>query len=217
MKKHKEKAERITSVKNTLDSRDELERRLPELWDIENETIREKTIDCFLTACPDYFWERPTSSTGKYHPKDERGEYGNVLHTKRVYIQYCNLARVDVEMGRLSEYGYNCGKSAALLHDMMKYGWPSDNNEHTQDDHDVIAAAVAEHLGDLPAAVYLPIHAHMAKWGEGKEPETTNEWLLHRADKAVSPNWADIGVYYPSDEIQSLGVTGFDEDGGEIE
>lgn len=212
------KAERVTSIRNSLDSEEELERRLPEIWDIEDDEIREKTIDTFIRACPDYFWERPTSSTGKYHPKDERGEYGNWLHTKRVYIQYCNLARVDVEMGRLSEYEYDCGKAAALLHDMMKYGWPSDNNQHTQDDHDVIAADVAKYIGGLPPEVYLPIHAHMAKWGEGKEPETLNEWLLHRADKAVAPDWSTIGVYYPADELtEELNTVGYDSDGREIE
>ncbi len=29
------------------------------------------------------FWEIPSSFSGKYHPKDEHGEGGNVLHTKR--------------------------------------------------------------------------------------------------------------------------------------
>lgn len=213
------KAERVTTVKNSIDGESELRHRLPEIWLIDDDEIRGKTITTFLTACPDYFWELPTTSTGKYHPRDERGEYGNWLHTKRVFMQYQSLARVDVEMGLLTEYEYDCGKSAALLHDMMKYGWPSHGNQHTQDDHDVIAADVAKHIGDLPSDVYLPIHAHMAKWGEGKEPETRNEWLLHRADKAVSPEWAtEGGVYKPSDRlVEEHNVLGYDEDGDLIE
>jgi hypothetical protein len=210
------KAERVTSVKNSLTG-SELRRRLPEIWEIENDDIREKTARCYLRACPDYFWERPTSSSGNYHPKDERGDYGNWLHTKRVYIQFCNLARVDVEMGLLSEYEFACGQSAALLHDMMKYGWPSSNNEHTVEDHDVIASEVAQHIGDLPPEVYLTIHAHMSKWGGGKNPETRLEWLLCRADKAVSPDWSTIGVIEPADELtEGLNVVGYDSSGNEL-
>jgi len=190
---------------------------LPEVELIENEEIREKTLGVLINGTPDSFWKRASSSTGKYHPEDERGEYGNILHTKRVFIQYCNLARVDVEMGRLSEYEMDCGKSAALLHDSMKYGWPSDNNEHTTDEHDVIGAAIAQHLGDLPEEVYRPIHSHMAEWGEGREPETLNEWLLHRADKAVSPSWSTIGVYQPAKElVEELNTVGYDRDGTKL-
>jgi len=217
MKKHEEKAKRITKIKNGIDT-EYVKRWLPEVEMIEDEEIREKTLWLLVNASPKSFWQKATSSSGKYHPKDERGKYGNILHTKRVYIQYCNLARVDVEMDRLSEYEYDCGKSAALLHDMMKYGWPSDNNQHTQDDHDVIAADVAKYIGGLPPEVYLPIHAHMAKWGEGKEPETLNEWLLHRADKAVAPDWSTIGVYYPAEELtEELNTVGYDSDGRELE
>jgi len=218
MGEHREKAERITSIRNSLDSVEELERRLPEVTLIEDDEIREKTIQCFIKACPDAFWERPTTSTGKYHPEDERGVYGNWLHTKRVFIQYANLSETDVEMGTLTEWERDCGKSAALLHDMMKYGWPSNNNEHTVSEHDIIAAEVARELGGLPDEVYNMIHAHMGPWGSGKEPETHNEILLHRADKAVSPDWSTIGVYEPSDElIEELNVVGYDDNGRVIE
>lgn len=216
--RHRKKAKRITSIRNSLDSEDELERRLPEIWDIEDDEIRQKTIDCFLDVCPDYFWKKPTTSTGKYHPEDERGKYGNLLHTKRVFIQYSNLSESDVEMGVLTEWERDCGKSAALIHDMMKYGWPSDNNQHTVNDHDIIAAEVAKHVCDLPNEVYLLCHSHAGPWGAGKEPETRNELLLHRADKAVSPDWSTIGVYYPSDElVEELNTVGYDSDGRELE
>lgn len=218
MGEHRDKASRVTSIRNSLDDEGELHRRLPEIWDIDDDEIRQKTIDCFLRACPDYFWERPTTSTGKYHPEDERGEYGNWLHTKRVYIQYSNLAESDVELGVLSEWERDCGKSAALIHDMMKYGWPSDGNEHTVSDHDIIAAEVAREIGDLPNEVYLMCHAHMGPWGDGKTPEGVNELLLHRADKAVSPDWSTIGVYYPSEELRDhLDAVGYDAEGSIIE
>lgn len=212
---HSKKAKRITSVKNDVDE-EYVKRMLPEVELIKDDKIREGTIRVLVEVSPPSFWIKPTSSTGKYHPKDERGEYGNLLHTKRVSIMFRNLARVDVEMDLLSEYEYDCGQSAALLHDLYKYSWPSDNNQHTVDDHDVIASEVARYIGDLPPEVYLTIHAHMSEWGSGKEPETRLEWLLCRADKAVSPDWSTIGVFQPSSELTDLGVAGYDEDGSEI-
>lgn len=211
-----DKAERITRVKNSVDG-EYVDRWFPELAEIEHDEIREKTRWMLINATPDSFWERATSSSGKYHPEDERGEFGNILHTKRVYIQFCNLASVDLEMGLISEYEFSCGQSAALLHDTFKYGYPSQNNTHTVEEHDVIASAVARNVADLPSDVYLPINAHMSKWGAGKEPETRLEWLLCRADKAVSPDWSTIGVREPSEElVETLNASGYDSDGKKL-
>jgi len=68
-----EKAKRIDGVKNSLHSEEELRRRLPEIDAIYDEEVRDTTIDYFLRACPDYFWKRAASATGKYHPPDESG------------------------------------------------------------------------------------------------------------------------------------------------
>jgi response regulator RpfG family c-di-GMP phosphodiesterase len=223
---HREKAKRITSINDynaedfvldPLETEDELERRLPEIWNIEDDEIRNRTVDVFIRACPAYFWELPTSSSGNHHPKDERGRFGNWLHTKRVFMMYSNLAESDRELGALSEHDIDCGKSAALIHDMLKYGWPSDNHPHTVDDHPIIAAEVAREMGGLPDHVYNLIYTHMGPWNSPKVPKGTNERLLHRADKAVSPDWATIGVYRPSKELtEELGVVGYNSDGEEL-
>lgn len=213
---HEEKAKRITSVRNELSGSD-LQRLLPEIWLIEDDDLRKTTARCFQRVCPDYFWERPSSSSGKYHPEDERGEYGNLLHTKRVFMQYRNLASTDLEAGRITEEQYECGKAAALIHDMFKYGWPSDGNEHTTDEHDLIIAAVAEHVCGFPDEVVRLVASHMGAWGAGPEPETVNEWLLHRADKAASPQWTNAGVYEPAEElVETLNVVGYDSDGEKL-
>lgn len=224
---HSDKARRITVIRDwnsedydlpPLESETELERRLPEIMHIDDEELQQQTKDAFMEACPAYFWERPSSSSGKYHPVDERGKYGNWLHTKRVFIQYCNLASVDLAMDRITKHQFECGKSAALLHDMMKYGWPSDNNSHTVDSHDVIASAVSKHMTRLPDEVTDMIHSHMSKWGEGRNPETVNQWLLCRADKAVSPEWSTIGVYHPAKElIEELNIVGYEFNGTRIQ
>lgn len=207
MNVHGEKAERIDRVDNTL-TRSELLRRLPELEMITDgsdsaydNNVREATIQTFLDGVPDYFWERPASSSGKYHPPDESGKYGVWLHTKRVFAEYIVLSESMVELGEITEGQAECGKAAALLHDTMTYGWPSDNNDHTVNDHDIIAASMARYIGKVPPETVHLIHSHMGPWGEGKKPRTRNEILLHLADKSSAKSSHKPGVYSPSEEL----------------
>ena len=198
-----EKAKRINRIKNSLHSEEELVRRLPEVDAIYDEEIRDSVVRTFLDGCPPYFWEKPTSSTGKYHSPDERGKHGNWLHTKRVFAAYANMSESYLEAHKITEKEREAGKAAALLHDMMKYGWPSDNNEHTVNNHDIIAANVAKHIGGCSNEVYLLIHGHMGSWGEGMVPENERQWLFHLADKsAAGTDEDDLAVYYPSEELQ---------------
>jgi len=191
----------VDRVRNSLYSKEELLRRLPEIDAIYNEELRETVIRTFMDGCPDYFWERPSSSSGKYHSPDERGKHGNWLHTKRVFAEYCNISESWVELSAITPMQKEEGKAAALVHDMMKYGWPSEQNDHTVNNHDRIAADVALHIGNMPNSVVRVIAAHMGPWGEGPNPETSAELLLHTADKSASRRDNDIGVYFPADEL----------------
>lgn len=195
------KGERVDRVRNSLYSEEELVRRLPEVDAIYNEELREAVIRTFMDCCPDYFWERPSSSSGKYHSPDERGKYGNWLHTKRVFAEYCNISESWVELSRITPMQKEKGKAAALVHDMMKYGWPSEQNDHTVNNHDLIAADVALHIGDMPNDVVRMIATHMGPWGEGPNPETPAQLLLHTADKSAARRDNDIGVYFPAEEL----------------
>lgn len=202
MNKHKEKAKRINRVKNSFETEEDVLYWLPEIDAIYDDEIRECTIRTFMKGCPDYFLTKPTSSTGKYHSPDERGKYGNLIHTKRVFATYCNMSESYLEGHEITERQREAGKAAALIHDMMKYGWPSEGNEHTVNNHDVIAAEVARHIGDCPNEIYLLIHGHMGPWGEGMLPENDRQWLFHFADKSASGvDEDDLAVYFPAEEI----------------
>lgn len=201
MGKHENKAKRIDRIKNSFHTEEDVLYWLPEIDAIYDEELRDATMRTFMYGCPKYFIERPSSSTGKYHSPDERGKYGNLLHTKRVFAEYANIAESWVELGVITPEQKEQGKAAALVHDMMKYGWPSEQNEHTVNDHDLIAAAVAEHIGGMPDPVVRLIEVHMGPWGEGPNPEAPAERLLHTADKSASRQYNDVGVYYPADEL----------------
>lgn len=197
-----EKVERINRVKNTL-TEDELYRLLPEVGTILDPELQEVTEQTFLKGCPDHFWTRPSSSTGKYHSEDETGEYGNWLHTKRVFVTYLLLSRSYLEQGLISEFDREAGKSAALIHDMLKYGWPSERNQHTVQNHDIIGSDVARVLGEAPREVYGAIHAHNGAWAEGKNPETDWEQVLHMSDYVASkPILGSPAVWNPAEELE---------------
>lgn len=199
-----DKAERIDRVENSISSREEVRRRLPEVDAIYNEEVRQLTIEYFMRACQDYFWERAASSTGKYHPPDESGTHGTWLHTKRVFYEYCNLSESLLELHEITEHERACGKAAALIHDTFNYGWPSENRDMTTSEHDIIAAAVANYVVGLPEETVHLVHSHMGSWGEGKLPETTHERCFHMADKSAAATNHTQGVYYPSEELQSI-------------
>ncbi len=204
VQKHKEKAKRIDSVKGPFSDVEEVRYWLPEVDAIYDEEVRDDVIEYFLRACPEYFKYKPASATGKYHPPDESGEYGTILHSKRVFYEYANMSESLLELQQITEHERECGKAAALIHDTYNYGWPSENRDMTTSEHDVIAAAVANYVIGMPEEVVHLVHSHMGSWGSGKLPETKNERCFHLSDKsAAAPNHTQA-VYFPAEELQSI-------------
>lgn len=214
--RHYKKARRLDSVQTKVHDEQEIIRRFPEIDAIYDDAVREDTIEYFKRACPDYFWERPASSSGEYHPPDESLDHSTWLHSKRVFYEYANLSESLLELQEIDSYQRSCGKAAALIHDTFNYGWPSDNRDMTTSEHDVIAAAVCEYTLDMPDEVICLVETHMGPWGSGPEPTTKNEMCFHFADKsAAAPNHTQK-VYYPAEElreIDSVQEAEVDEDG----
>ena len=69
-----------------------------------------------LSQAPWQFWQKP-SSAGKYHPPDEHGLDGLLLHTIRVVK--VGLVICDSADGRLDP---NIILPACVLHDICRYG-----------------------------------------------------------------------------------------------
>jgi hypothetical protein len=123
-----------------MDYEDRIEYFRDELALIARPEIKEFVEECIRTV-PDYVFEDcPSSSSGKYHPIEELGPDGTILHTKKVFALAYELSRaLDCEASRDEV----C--AAALLHDLLKQG-PSKSG-HTVKDHPKIMA-------DLVAEVY---------------------------------------------------------------
>ena len=102
-----------------------------ELEYIENPKIKEFAKEA-IKDMPDYFFEIPGSSSGKYHPKYALGDGGLLRHTKAAI-------RIAIELFRMAMFNYfgEEGKdliiASLILHDGRKLG-------HTKGKH-----TVAEH------------------------------------------------------------------------
>lgn len=86
---------------------------------IKSEYIQKFTIAA-LGVAPDYFWEVPSSNTGKYHPPDEFCEGGLIMHTLRAVEVIKELCRAfDIKY-----YEKDTLLSATILHDLCVGGIP---------------------------------------------------------------------------------------------
>jgi len=185
-------------------SKEELLRRLPEIDEMENGFYRSFTIDAFRNGCPEYFWTLPTSSTGKYHPEDESGKHGNWIHTKRVFSTYQDSADSLINAGLIDSNDKQAGMAAALLHDMLKYGFPDAEGEHTIKYHDVLGAAYVRQYTDLPEKVAELIETHNGAWHVGPEPRNVHEWCHHFADMGAAQRGTNTAIVEPAEELEEM-------------
>ncbi len=119
-----------------MDVQDRLEFFKDELILISKPTVREFVEEC-IKAAPDYVFENcPSSSSGRFHPIEELGPDGTLIHTKKVFA----LA-YDLSVGLGCEHHRDEICAAAILHDFEKQG--KERSGHTTKDHPQTMAATA--------------------------------------------------------------------------
>jgi hypothetical protein len=169
-----------------------------ELAWIKNEKIRNFTKLCLENA-PAYFYTNASSSTGKYHSTWSNGDGGLIRHTKATAFVAKELAPAY----DLTADETDAVVSAAILHDLCKYGIPG--GKHTTSDHDYKGALMVHFLAKPFAEIGEPIPMiaeicagiawHFGKWSKRKEgvrikkfPEEYSkiETLVHIADMVAS-------------------------------
>lgn len=167
--------------------------------------ITDKRITDFVKECiriaPDYvFYDCPSSSSGKYHPIDELGGDGTIIHTKRVFTLAYDYARMlDVEHHR------NEICAAALLHDLAKQGL--EQSGHTVSNHpqimanliaDVYNSSFKNKLDKNSAnLIYRCVCHHYGPWSgkDIKKPMTEysmEELAVYVADYTASKRFVSI-------------------------
>ena len=175
-----------------------------ELNYIKDEQIRESS-EFLLDRLPDYFYQMPASTSGRFHPEFSLGEGGLVRHTKAA-------VRIAIELFRDSVFNTFEFKEpkqdliimALLLHDGLKQGWNEEG--HTRFDHPFLMSnfIIKNSMNlsmdgkDIITVVRL-INSHMGPWNTDKNsnvvlpiPVDYDEKFVHACDYLASRNFLNI-------------------------
>ena len=175
---------------------------LEEIALIDDEGIKSFVRSLLLKAST--FWEIPSSFSGRYHPPDEHGPGGNVLHTKRVI----RVAEIISDSYALSIEERDLIIAACLLHDITK-GIPSEESgmfhydpmhpytvnkfvadcirhdkEYANDSHSSTLFISEENV----QSILRLVRCHLGPWSPVPEtyPITYMDYIVHLADNIAS-------------------------------
>jgi 23S rRNA maturation-related 3'-5' exoribonuclease YhaM len=170
-----------------------------ELLFIKNANIKNFT-ELAIKSMPDYFFEVPASSTGKYHPAYSLGTGGLLRHTRAAIRIAVELFRIDWWGTLFTPDEKDLALSALFLHD----GWKSgiQKSEYSLSNHPLIAAkAISENvelktiLSEEMLSILLGcITSHMGQWNKDYKtqqvlmpaPVTELQRFVHLADYLAS-------------------------------
>ena len=160
---------------------------------------RRKDLKTLISLLPDYFFEIPASSTGKYHPSFALGEGGLVRHTKvAVRIAYELLQNNTVGM-KFTDKDKDLIIMALTLHDGLKSG--TEHSKYTKFDHPLLVSKmIMENTDKLSLDIddirkmCSMIESHMGEWTydsyQKKEvlpkPKTAEQRFVHMCDFLAS-------------------------------
>ena len=155
-------------------------------------------LKIMVDLLPNYFFEVPASSTGKYHPEFSLGDGGLVRHTKFAVRIAHELYSDESVTGTFNQNEKDLMIFALVLHDGLKSGLIKE--EYTKVDHPVL---VANYIRDNKDKLTLTeneieficnvIESHMGPWNtdyKGNEvlPKPINKYqrFVHMCDFLAS-------------------------------
>ncbi len=174
-----------------------------ELKYIHDEKMR-KIAQKLIDLLPDYFFEVPASSTGKYHPKCCGVEHGLVRHTKIAVRIAHELLNNQVLFNNFSEHEQDLIIIALLVHDGFKHGLTKE--KYVRFDHPLIVANFIKDkkeeigLSDEDAELlYTIISSHMGIYNTSPYsdvtlpiPKTAMQKFVHMCDDLASKKFLNI-------------------------
>ena len=164
-----------------------------EIENIYNKELRVLAKD-LINGLPDYFFEIPASSSGKYHPAYTLGEGGLIRHTKAAIKIAVSLLSLE-QNKELKQYSDHI-IIALLVHDGFKQGIEQQNR--TVNDHPWLAANYVRNFdyknkNDLSIIAAL-IESHMGEWHYGvlPKPQTEVQKFVHMCDYLASRKFLEV-------------------------
>lgn len=165
-----------------------------------------------ITLVPDYFFEVPAASSGKFHSVLECGFGGLVYHTRSVAKVANYLVNLQQYKSKLNEVEKDCVICAALLHDCLKHDWENKTGFSVHQ-HPVLAADFIKTDARLDGIVNDEIRtmigdavaSHSGEWTTSKRskvvlpsPQTLGQELVHLSDYIASRS--DIHILFEGED-----------------
>lgn len=168
-----------------------------ELEYIKSERIK-KACQKMIELLPDYFFEVPASSTGKYHPEYALGEGGLLRHTKAAVRIAYELLNDPCIGDKYTQDEKDLMIMALILHDGLKSGL--NHEKYTRFDHPILIADYImdneEELGlEVEEIEFLcdAVKTHMGSWTTDyngvevlEKPKTKYQNFVHMCDYLAS-------------------------------
>lgn len=171
---------------------------------IKDTNIRKDTRK-LISMLPNYFFEIPASSTGKYHPKFAKEEGGLLRHTKAAVRIAHELLNNNIINMRFTEKDKDIIIMALILHDGLKCG--NEKNKYTKFEHPLLMSKlILENKSKLTLdiddirTICSIIESHMGEWTidpkTEKEvlpkPRTEIQRFVHMCDYLASRKFLNI-------------------------
>lgn len=163
-----------------------------------------ESLKKMIELLPDYFFEVPASSTGKYHPIFALGDGGLVRHTKvAVRIGY-ELLNNDSIGNVFNSKEKDLILMALLIHDGLKSGIPKE--KYTRFDHPLLVCKYMvenkDKIGlndDEMNFICVCVESHMGQWNtdyNGNEvlpvPKNKYQKFVHMCDFLASRKFLNV-------------------------
>lgn len=167
---------------------------------IQNQQLR-TLAQRLIMKLPDYFFEVPASSTGKYHPSYSLGLGGLLRHTKAAVRIAAELLRLEMYSSLKPAQDYII--IALMLHDGWKHGKYNNDgtfSQYTKSNHPTICAEwlTSDCIGLIDESIlnYIAslVVTHMGQWNMdyqtgacfAPKPATQEQCFVHLCDYLAS-------------------------------
>lgn len=171
---------------------------------------KREDLKYLVSELPDYFFEIPASSTGKYHPEFASSKNGLVKHTK-VAVRIAKELLDNPGLNNFKDNEKDIIIMALVLHDGLKKG--INEEKYTRVDHPLLSAEfVKKHKDKLSLTseeldlITRVISSHMGIWNKDFNdnevlpvPKDKYERFVHMCDylsskKFINTEFNDIDI-----------------------
>lgn len=172
--------------------------------DFINNPRYKESAKVLINLLPDYFFEVPASSTGKYHPSFSLGNGGLVRHTKAAVRIAYEMFNDESITGAYSKNEKDLMMIALMMHDGLKSGL--EKSQYTKFEHPLLVCDYIKENKDKTEFndkeiefICHVISSHMGPWNTNNysnvvlpKPESKFQRFVHMCDYLASRKFLDV-------------------------